>query len=268
RTEKLKKGDLGGMAHHHDRSRQTLNADPEKKLENKLIAGVESAKVPEIINSRITEIEERQGKKTRKDAVVGIEVLMTASPEWFAGKEEWQIKAWSERSVEWAKKHFGENNIISAVLHRDESTPHIHLVAFPETPEKKLTAKHWLDGVEKMQAMQDGYAEAVKHSGLERGIKGSKARHIDIKRWYAEGLPKAREQVKAMTERAKELGISIERSLERQFFEFAKAFAPQKKLEEKEIERTKEPEKERNIHQEIQRAFRKKDKEKDRGFSR
>lgn len=224
RTEKIKKGDVGAMAHHHDRTRTTLNADPEQKHENKIIAGVESAKVPELINARINDIEQATGKKTRKDAVAAIEVLMTASPEFFKDKEEWRIRVWSERSTEWAQKHFGKNNVISAVLHRDETTPHLHIVVFPETPDHKLSAKHWLDGIEKMQAMQDGYAEAVKIDGLERGIRGSKAKHMDIKRWYAEGLPKAREQVKAMTERARELGINIERTLERQFMDFAERF--------------------------------------------
>lgn len=224
RTEKIKKGDVAAMAHHHDRSRPTLNADPAQQQENKLMAGVASAAVPELVNARIKSIEERQGKKTRKDAVAAIEVLMTASPEFFEGREEWQIRVWAERSTEWAQKHFGKDNVLSAVLHRDETTPHLHIVAFPETPDHKLSAKHWLDGVEKMQAMQDDYAEAVKIDGLERGVKGSKAKHTDIKRWYAEGLPRAREQVKAMTERALELGINIEKTLERQFMDFAERF--------------------------------------------
>lgn len=212
------------MAKHHDRTRTTLNADPDKKNENKLLAGVPSSQVPVAIQERISKIEENQGKKTRKDAVAAIEVLMTASPEFFKDKQEWLIRAWSERSVDWAKSHFGADNVVSAVLHRDETTPHLHVVVFPETPDHKLSAKHWLDGFEKMQSMQDGYAEAVKIDGLERGIKGSKAKHTDIKRWYAVGLPKAREQVKELTERALAIGANIERTLEKQFKDLANAF--------------------------------------------
>lgn len=268
RTAKLKKGDVGAMAHHHDRSRETLNANPEQQHENKLISGVESSKVPELINQRVKAIEEQQGKKTRKDSVVGVEVLMTASPEFFKTVPDWQIERWSERSVDWAKDHFGKNNVISAVLHRDETTPHLHLVVFPETPEHKLSAKHWLDGFEKLSSMQDSYAEAVKIDGLERGIKGSKATHMDIKRWYAEGLPKAREQVKAMTERARELKINIEKHLEKQFKDFVQTFKKPEKEVEKELIREKILEKAPEIKQPEQILRKKNDKEKDRGFSR
>lgn len=267
RTAKLKKGDVGAMAHHHDRSRETLNANPEQQKENKLITGVESSKVPELINQRVKAIEERQGKKTRKDAVVGIEVLMTASPEFFKNMPDWQTERWADRSVDWAKEHFGKENVLSGVLHRDETTPHLHLVVFPETPEHKLSAKNWLDGFEKLSSMQDSYAEAVKIDGLERGIKGSKAKHMDIKRWYAEGLPKAREQVLAMTERARELKINIEKHLERQFKDFVQTFKKPEKVIEREKRQEKTLEKAPEIKQSEPILKKKNDKEKDRGLS-
>lgn len=265
RTEKLKKSDVGGMAKHHDRTRTTLNADPDKKSENSLLAGVPSSQVPIIIQERIQKIEGEQGKKTRKDAVAAIEVLMTASPDFFKDKSDGYIRAWGERSVDWSKSHFGADNVVSAVLHRDETTPHLHVVVFPETPDHKLSAKHWLDGFEKMQSMQDSYAEAVEYAGLERGIKGSKAKHTDIKRWYAEGLPKAREQVIAMTERARELGVNIENHLKHQFSEFLGIFASQNPTKEQGLSRVQE----RTRQLEPEKAKeRQKENEQDWGISR
>ncbi len=248
---------MAAVCHHLDRSRETLNADPEKKIENRLMAGVLCQHAPELINSRIADIEKKSGKKTRKDAVAAIEVLMTASPEFFKDKQEWQVQVWAERSTDWAKNHFGQDNIVSAMLHRDESTPHLHIMVFPETPDHRLSAKEWLDGGDKMRDMQDRYAQAVKIDGLERGVKGSKARHLDIKRWYAEGLPLAREQVRQLTDQALALGADIEKALSKQFNDITRYFQPKEKVQEHTIER--QPERRREI---------KKEKEKDQSNDR
>ena len=215
RTAKIKKGNVGGMCHHHARTKDTPNADIELKHENELLAGQRSELVPEIVRQRISAIEEKNGRKTRKDAVACVEVLMTASPEFFKDKE--QVQAWAKQSVNWVKEHFNEDNVVNAVLHLDESTPHIHAVVVPETQDHKLSAKHWLGGREKMQNMQDSYAEKMQVMDLERGIRGSRAKHMDIKKWYSEGLPKAQEQVKNLLQEAQELKANVEKSLKKQF---------------------------------------------------
>jgi hypothetical protein len=71
------------------------------------------------------------------------------------------------------------------ILHRDETTPHLTAFVVPVHPETgKLNASHWLDGREKLQDLQDSYAEAVATHGLERGIAGSKAKHTTVKQFY------------------------------------------------------------------------------------
>lgn len=290
RTAKIKKTDVGGMSHHHARTKDTPNANPEQKQDNELLAGKRPELVPELVAQRIANIEERNGRKTRKDAVAAIEVLMTASPEFFRNKDDKTIKAWAKQSVDWAKEHFGEENVVSAVLHMDESTPHIHAVVVPETKQHKLSAKEWLGGREKMQVMQDGYAKKMQGLDLKRGVRGSKATHMDIKKWYAEGLPKAKEQLKQITEQAISLKANVEKTLQSQFQDVAQFFQVRKiekskgqgqdltiekakeLLKAEEIRKEKELERLERLEQHLQertekRHEQKKDKDRGRGLS-
>ena len=113
--------------------------------------------------------------KHRKDAVVAVELLLTASPEWFdelakdrdeLGKDP-TFKAWVSESFAWAKKEFG-TNLVDVALHMDESTPHIHLLTVPLTQDGRLCAKE-VTGRKEMQRRQDAYAKAVSAFGLRRG---------------------------------------------------------------------------------------------------
>lgn len=126
--------------------------------------------------------------KMRKDAVVAIETIITASPEFFDGIEKDRAKLaaspkfqkWLLDSQIWMKKEWG-NNVVDAVLHMDESTPHIHFLTVPLV-KGRLCAKEFLAmGV--MQRHQTEYAEAMAAHGLQRGlpVKETKRRHIGLK---------------------------------------------------------------------------------------
>lgn len=79
----------------------------------------------------------------------------------------------------------GVENVISTHIHRDETTPHMIVYIVPFDEEKKiLNCKKWLDGRKLLQEEQTEAAEIVKHLGLSRGIKNSKAEHRTIKQHY------------------------------------------------------------------------------------
>lgn len=128
-------------------------------------------------------------QKMRKDAVVAVEVLLTASPEFFDGIEKDRAKLaanpkfvqWLKKTLDWAKKEFGKN-LVDATLHMDESTPHIHLMAVPLTKDGRLCAKEVMARAE-LQRRQTEYATAVSDLGLSRGDPASetKRRHISLK---------------------------------------------------------------------------------------
>jgi hypothetical protein len=179
---------------HNLREVLTPNADPERGI--RILVGPEDAAQ---IVSQVNESTKPLMK--RKDAIRALEVLCAMSPDFEQkgiSKEQFE-----ETAMKWAKQTFGEKNIISAVVHEDETTPHIQLLLVPITPQGKLAASFWVDGPKKLSMMQDSYAEAMAPLGLERGIKGSKAKHEKIKRYYGELEPNMRKAQAAIIEAEK-----------------------------------------------------------------
>ncbi|MDQ7005511.1 MAG: MobV family relaxase [Ghiorsea sp.] len=118
--------------------------------------------------------------KYRKNAVLAVENLLTASPEFFKGKSDLQVREWADESIQSMRKFWGNENIASATLHLDESTPHIHLYAIPLI-EGKLNCREFLGGRKKLSDMQSHYANSMKKFDLERGVLGSRATHKTMK---------------------------------------------------------------------------------------
>ena len=166
-------GNISGVLAHMTRSRETPNSNG--KENGVLIPPQSTAQIMEYINSFLP----------RKNAVLAYDMLLTASPEFFAGKSEADIQAWAETSLQWAADKFGRENIKAAVLHRDETTPHVSLLVIPEH-ENKLNARYYTGGREKMRQLWTQYAAAVKKFGLKRGREFSPAEHKSIKQYYAD----------------------------------------------------------------------------------
>ena len=81
------------------------------------------------------------GCRSRSDSVRVVEVLVTASPEFFKGKKKAEIKAYFQEALDFIQQHQNPRTIISAVVHMDEKTPHMHLCFVPLTKDKRLSAK-------------------------------------------------------------------------------------------------------------------------------
>lgn len=184
RTEKLKTiQDVAGSGSHVFRLRDTPNADPAKQKLNKILVGGESNQLHRIVQDRI----ETGGTKARvrKDSVRAIEFLLTASPEWFEKASPQKLEKWQEANVKWLKNKYGEENLVSAVLHMDETTPHIHAHVVPITADGRLSAKEFIGGTRhRLQELQTDYAKAMQGFGLERGSEKSIAKHENIKTYY------------------------------------------------------------------------------------
>ena len=73
------------------------------------------------------------GCRTRKDSIRMIETLFTASPEFFKGKKRAEIRVFFEEALHFLEQHQSKETIISAVVHMDEKTPHMHLCLSPLT---------------------------------------------------------------------------------------------------------------------------------------
>ena len=166
-------------------------------------------------------------RKIRKDQVCCIEIRLSASPEAMAEIiAQGRLLDWCRESVKWAQKEHGKENIVSAVLHMDEETPHLHVSLVPvvqgeskkqaatkkrlakekekaaaegaEAPKKKRRYKKKADAStlrlcaddimtkSGLKRRQTEYAEVMAQFGLRRGEEGSPARHKDLAQYYKE----------------------------------------------------------------------------------
>ena len=111
------------------------------------------------------------GCRTRSDSVRVVEALVTASPEFFKGKKKSEVKAYFQEALGFIREHQDPKIIISAVVHMDEKTPHMHLCFVPLTADKRLSAKEIVGNKKKLTQWQDRFWEHMvkKYPDLERG---------------------------------------------------------------------------------------------------
>lgn len=180
RTAKLRTlGSIGGSGSHTFRERVTPNADGAKTAENVHIGAKSTDELVSAVKARLP-----QGH--RKNAVLAIEYMVTASPEAMQTMTPKAQAAYFTDALKWLKAKHGADNVVAASVHRDETTPHMVAYVVP-LHEGKLNARHFLGGRQVLAEMQSEFSQVVgeKH-GLKRGLEKSSARHKTIKQWYAE----------------------------------------------------------------------------------
>ena len=122
------------------------------------------------------------GCRTRSNSVRVVEVLVTASPEFFKGKKKAEIKAYFQEALDFIQQHQNPRTIISAVVHMDEKTPHMHLCFAPLTEDKRLSAKEIVGNKKKLTWWQDEFWKHMvgKYPDLERGESASETGRTHI----------------------------------------------------------------------------------------
>ena len=180
RHTKLKSyGEIGGSLDHTYRLIDTPNSDSSRLNLNEH----DFNKKTDVVQSIKNRIDQRI--RERENNVLCVEYLVTASPDWSGwgdkDKETEFFNIQKERLIE----KWGENNVISTHIHRDETTPHLIAYIVPFDEEKQvLNCKKWLGNRTLLQEEQTDAARRVEHLGLSRGIKNSKAEHRTIKQHY------------------------------------------------------------------------------------
>ena len=170
-------GSVASALQHCYRERETPNADAERTPEN-------YCSVSQSADEAMGKLRELLPEKRRKDAVLAVEYVMTASPEWWKEATPRQQAEFFARSEQWLEKKYGKDRVVAAVVHRDEATPHLSAFVVPLTQDGRLSAKEFIGGRSKMRDDQSTYAESVKKLGLERGIEGSRATHQTVQHYY------------------------------------------------------------------------------------
>ena len=164
---------------HTFREIETKNANDE--ISNEVLKGGSSSKdVMRDYNSRLKEI--LGDKKPRKNAVLGIETIQTFSPEMM---KNINIDEWKKDNLKFLEETFGKDNVISAVLHLDEKTPHVTAIILPVDCKNKLNCRE-VTSRQNLIKYQDDYAKYMEKHALKRGERGSKVKHKSPQKFYAE----------------------------------------------------------------------------------
>lgn len=233
------KGASSSMSAHIERTVSPANADAELTHLNR-----ELIEFPNTVSNRTEAIQHRIDtaglqRKIGKNQLTAFNVLLSGSPD-----EMKQIQAsgklgeWCDDNIDWLRKTYGAANVVSAVVHLDESTPHIHATVVPIVTTERKKKKHeeqakkryrkkspnaarlCLDDVmsrEKLKEYQDTYAAKMAKYGLQRGVRGSEARHISTAEFYRETF--------AQTQAAKTILTELEQQKEHAERELSKVKA-------------------------------------------
>ena len=201
------KGTDSKMSAHIERTVHPKNADRTRTHLNR-----ELVQFPEGVRNRTQAIAHRIEtagirRKVSANQVKAIRILLTGSNKDMKQMEaEGRIEDWCNDSLKWIRETYGEQNLVSAVLHMDEKTPHIHATVIPiVTGERRKAGQEEQNGKKKyrkknpqdvrlcaddvmarhrLKHYQDTYAQAMNKYGLQRGVDGSLAKHISTMQYY------------------------------------------------------------------------------------
>lgn len=205
--------DLAQIGSHNKREKQAYKSNPDIKLElkddNIELAPLESKYVKgfkELTKEYEKEHNERQKterqerKKTysqmlnKSKNVVADELLFTATHKFFENMNKDDIIDWANTCMEFVYKDLGytKSQVLHATIHLDEETPHLHCVVIPlvkkydkrtNTEIYTISKKQYIRDKYHLSELQDKYHKRLTEKGydLERGIKGSNAKHQKTK---------------------------------------------------------------------------------------
>lgn len=210
RMQKMKSPDLKGMQFHNQRERESRtnpDVDPDRRHLNYDLLHKEKIDY----NKHVKEIIESQKvgeRKTRKDAVLVNELLVTSDRHFFERLDPAEQKRFFEESYKLFSERYGKQNIAYATVHNDEKTPHMHLGVVPMR-DGKLQGKNVFNRQE-LQWMQDEFPKHMQSLGfeMERGVSSDR-KHIEMSRFKALSL---KEEVKTLEKDADTLKSALKTS--------------------------------------------------------
>lgn len=180
RTAKIKTlGNMGASLQHTFRERETPNADPDRTSDNTILVGGDNSK------DVLAAWKDRAPEKIRTNAVHGLEYFIGGSPEKMKAMSREEQDTYFRDALGWIENRHGKENILSAMIHRDETTPHMTVMTIPLDDRGKLNCRSFVGNKKALSDLQTDFAEKVSEKyGLRRGIKGSTARHERVQRVY------------------------------------------------------------------------------------
>ncbi|MFS8630041.1 MAG: plasmid recombination protein, partial [Bacillales bacterium] len=163
------------------------------------------------INEHISKNVETK-RAIRKDAVRCCSFMISASPEFFEGLSPEREKAFFQSNLAFLQERYGKENVMYAVVHKDEKTPHMHVGVVPITKEKKLSAKQIFNKVE-MKQLQEAIGRHNEKWGLLRGEPSDK-KYLEMNQFKREALKQEIKELEIQKAEHEQASKQIEERLE------------------------------------------------------
>lgn len=183
RMQKMKSGNLGGAYRHNERifeNHSNKDIDPEKThLNYELTDRDRSISYDRQIKQYIND-NKISKRALRKDAVLCNEWIITSDKAFFENMSPDQIKNFFETAKNFFAERYGNSNIAYAMVHLDESTPHMHLGLVP-MQNGKLSSKSLFGSRDQLKEIQEAFPKYLNEHGynLQRGESDSKKKHLE-----------------------------------------------------------------------------------------
>lgn len=194
-------------AHQHRHHKHTPNADPTRQHLNVVLVGTDN--MARDVQNRLDDLT----TSPRRNAVLCMDGLITLSPEALykadGTPDNAALETFVDTTLEWLRERFGQN-LVSAILHLDESSPHMHITIVPldEKPDgRRVLNARDLFNKSNLSQLQREYNEAMRRvmPTLKAPNYGGSAQHTKVRSFYAELDSMAESLHQSMLDAKKEL---------------------------------------------------------------
>lgn len=250
--QKRKKNDITGIQKEATRTATDYNNRVQPDMNFLNVNLIQSNNWMQDIQTEI----DRAGAKTRSNSVIALDAIYTASGDFFKDKSTEECNRYFKDCLQFHQKKFG--HVISAIVHYDETTPHLHILSVPLTQDGRLSAREIIGNRTKMSQMQTAFYEQVgRDYGLERGIHmdgQEKKEHIsaqehelrEIKQEIAKGqeeleaIEHSKESARTRAQTARQTATELQKQVEQLQEERVKQHNSLKMLSASKTDRQKE----------------------------
>lgn len=189
RVSKIKSAGVTGIQIHDRREKESVShtnkeIDWGKTKENVCLLN-QNEKFKTIVQNRIDSLNLKRA--LRKDATVMAQCLITSDKAFFDKMNKEQKIEFFKKSFDFISERYGKENMVSANIHFDEKTPHMHINFVPITKDNRVSARD-LFSPEKLRALQDDFNKFCNRNNyeLERGELNTKRKHLSVEEYKLE----------------------------------------------------------------------------------
>ena len=192
RVQKMTSGSVKGIEIHDRREKEGVShtnkdIDWSKANLNYDLHPEHNANFNAAVKNRINQLQLQRA--VRKDAIVMAQVLVTSDSGFFSRLSPEQQKQFFKDSYDFLADRYGRENVISATVHLDERTPHMHFNFVPVTADGRLSAKSVLTRQSLIRQQDDFRSSVGGKYGLERGTHSEeKKKHLETNEYKLQTL--------------------------------------------------------------------------------